>query len=131
LRCKTSPLTKEQTHQYIAERLKIAGANGVPIFSQEAMDVVHRYSRGIPRVVNLLCEHALGNAYVEEQRPIQPSLVEEIAQEFQLHEVEPVAPPGSLAVSQEIYSSEAFVQNLGEALSRFRMDPTRTRGGKA
>src|ERR1700756_1853677 len=100
LRCKTSPLTKEQTHQYIAERLKIAGANGVPIFSQEAMDVVHRYSRGIPRVVNLLCEHALGNAYVEEQRPIQPSLVEEIAQEFQLHEVEPVAPPGSLAVSQ-------------------------------
>jgi general secretion pathway protein A len=131
LRCKTSPLTKEQTHQYIAERLKIAGANGVPIFSQEAMDVVHRYSRGIPRVVNLLCEHALGNAYVEEQRPIQPSLVEQIAQEFQLHEVEPVAPPGSLAVSQEIYSSEAFVQNLGEALSRFRMDPTRTRGGKA
>src|SRR5260370_17733612 len=131
LRCKTFPLTKEQTHQYIAERLKIAGANGVPIFSQEAMDVVHRYSRGIPRVVNLLCEHALGNAYVEEQRPIQPSLVEEIAQEFQLHEVEPVAPPGSLAVSQEIYSSEAFVQNLGEALSRFRMDPTRTRGGKA
>jgi general secretion pathway protein A len=131
LRCKTSPLTKEQTHQYIAERLKIAGANGVPIFSQEAMDVVHRYSRGIPRVINLLCEHALGNAYVEEQRPIQPSLVEEIAQEFQLHEVEPVAPPGSLAVSQEIYSSEAFVQNLGEALSRFRMDPTRTRGGKA
>src|SRR5246500_5644393 len=100
LRCKTAPLTKEQTHQYIAERLKIAGANGVPIFSQEAMDVVHRYSRGIPRVVNLLCEHALGNAYVEEQRPIQPSLVEEIAQEFQLHEVEPVAPPGSLAVSQ-------------------------------
>jgi len=131
LRCKTSPLTKEQTHEYIAERLKIAGANGVPIFSQEAMDVVHQYSRGIPRVVNLLCEHALGNAYVEEQRPIQPSLVEEIAREFQLHEVEPVAPPGSLAVSQEIYSSEAFVQNLGEALSRFRMDPTRTRGGKA
>ena len=130
LRCKTSPLTKEQTHEYIAERLKIAGANGVPIFSQEAMDVVHRYSRGIPRVVNLLCEHALGNAYVEEQRPIQPSLVEEIAREFQLHEVEPTAPPGSLAVSQEIYSSEAFVQNLGEALSRFRMDPTRTRGGK-
>src|SRR5246500_2273270 len=68
LRCRTTPLTKEQTHQYIAERLKIAGANGVPIFSQEAMDVVHRYSRGIPRVVSLLCEHALGNAYVEEQR---------------------------------------------------------------
>jgi len=130
LRCKTSPLTKEQTHEYIAERLRIAGANGVPIFSPQAIEVVHRYSRGIPRVVNLLCDNALGTAYVEEQRPIHPEIVEEIAREFQLHEVEPTAPPGSLSVSQEIYSSESFVQNLGEALSRFRMDPTRLRGGK-
>jgi general secretion pathway protein A len=130
LRCKTSPLTKEQTHEYIAERLRIAGADGAPIFSPQAIDVVHRYSRGIPRVVNLLCDNALGAAYVEEQRPILPEIVEEIAHEFQLHEVEPTAPPGSLSVSQEIYSSESFVQNLGEALSRFRMDPTRLRGGK-
>jgi general secretion pathway protein A len=130
LRCKTSPLTKEQTHEYIAERLRIAGADGTPIFSPQAIDVVHRYSRGIPRVVNLLCDNALGTAYVEEQRPIQPEIVEEIAREFQLHEVDPTAPAGSLSVSQEIYSSESFVQNLGEALSRFRMDPTRLRGGK-
>jgi len=130
LQCKTYPLTKEQTHEYIADRLRIAGANGEPIFSQAAMDVVHRYSLGIPRVVNLLCEHALGNAYVEEQRPILPELVDEIAREFNLHEVEPIARPGTLAVSQEVYNSEAFVQNLGEALSRFRMDPTRMRGGK-
>src|ERR1700756_2338270 len=68
LRCRTSTLSQEQTHQYIAERLKIAGANGVPIFSPQSVEVVHRYSRGIPRVVSLLCEHALGNAYVEEQR---------------------------------------------------------------
>ena len=125
LRCKTSPLTKEQTHQYITERLRIAGADGVPIFSPQAMDVVHRYSKGIPRVVNLLCDNALGTAYVEEQRPVKPETVEEVAREFELHEVEPTAPAGSLKVSQEIYSSESFVQNLGEALSRFRVDPTR------
>lgn len=125
LRCKTSPLTKEQTHEYITERLRIAGADGVPIFSPQAMDVVHRYSKGIPRVVNLLCDNALGTAYVEEQRPVKPETVEEVAREFELHEVEPTAPAGSLKVSQEIYSSESFVQNLGEALSRFRVDPTR------
>jgi type II secretory pathway predicted ATPase ExeA len=123
LQCKTSPLTKEQTHEYITERLRIAGANGEPIFSERAMDVVHHYSNGIPRVVNLLCEHSLGNAYVEEQRPIQPGIVEEIAHEFSLHEVAPIPQPGTLSVSQEVYNSEAFVQNLGEALSRFRLDP--------
>ena len=125
VRCKTSPLTKEQTHEYVAERLRIAGANGNPIFSATAIDVVHKYSHGIPRVINLLCEHALTGAYVEEQRPIEPPLVEEVVREFQLDEIAPVAPPGSLTVTQDVFTSESFVQNLGEALSRFRMGPTK------
>ncbi len=125
LRCKTSPLTKEQTNAYILERLKIAGAatNGQPIFSALAIETVHLYSLGIPRVVNLLCEHALINAYVEQQRPIQPKIIEDVAREFQLDQVEPVASPESLRTSAELYNSEAFIQNLGEALSRFRLSP--------
>lgn len=125
VRCTTSPLTNEQTHEYVAERLRIAGANGQPIFSAKAIDVIHKYSHGIPRVINLLCEHALTGAYVEEQRPIEPPLVEEVAREFQLDEIAPVAPPGSLTVTQDVFNSESFVQNLGEALSRFRMGPTK------
>jgi general secretion pathway protein A len=124
VRCKTSPLTNEQTHEYIAERLRIAGANGNPIFSGKAIDVIHKYAHGIPRVINLLCEHALTGAYVEEQRPIEPPLVEGVAKEFQLDEIAPIAPPGSLAVTQDVFNSESFVQNLGEALSRFRAGPS-------
>jgi type II secretory pathway predicted ATPase ExeA len=124
LRCKTSPLTKEQTNAYILERLKIAGAatDGQPIFSPVAIEAVHLYSMGIPRVVNLLCDHALINAYVEQQRPIQSKIVEDVAREFQLDEIEPTASPESLRTSAELYNSEAFIQNLGEALSRFRMN---------
>jgi general secretion pathway protein A len=121
LRCMTSPLTQEQTHEYIQERLRIGGAAGDPIFSLKAMDTVHLYSLGIPRVINLLCEHALVNAFVDQQRPIQPKIVEEVAREFQLDEVEPIAPDGGTTVDAEIYSSELFLQNLGEALSRFRL----------
>lgn len=126
IRCQTSALTREQTHAYILERLKIAGAatNGQPIFSPAAFETIHLYSLGIPRVVNLLCEHALINAYVEQQRPIQPKIIEEVAREFQLDEVEPIATPESLRTSAELYNSEAFIQNLGEALSRFRTDPS-------
>ena len=65
LRCKTTPLTTEQTFNYIAERLRIAGAKGETIFSKDAVETIHLYSLGIPRVVNLLCEHALVNSYVE------------------------------------------------------------------
>jgi type II secretory pathway predicted ATPase ExeA len=123
LRCKTTPLTKEQTHDYIAERLRIAGSSGELIFSPKTVETIHLYSMGIPRVVNLLCEHSLINAYVEQQRPISPKIVEDVAHEFQLDEVEPTAPPESLRTSEELYNSEAFIQNLGEALSRFRMGP--------
>ena len=70
IRCKTSHLTKEETHNYILERLKIGGAAaGQPhIFSSAATDTVHLYSLGVPRVINLLCEHSLINGYVEHRR---------------------------------------------------------------
>ena len=126
LRCKTAPLSKEQTHHYVTERLKIAGATGEPIFSTQAADTVYLYSLGIPRVINLLCEHSLVNAFVEQQRPIQPKIVEDVASEFQLGEVESIAPNGGSKIDSDVYNSEAFLQNLGEALSRFRLPPSTT-----
>ena len=126
LRCKTSALSKEETQEYITERLKIAGASGDPIFSAPAVDAIHVYSLGIPRVVNLLCEHSLVNGFADQQRPIQYKIVEEVAQEFQLDEVEPIAPNGGSSIDTEVYNSEAFIQNLGEALSRFRLSPSTT-----
>jgi general secretion pathway protein A len=132
LRCKTAPLSKEQTQEYILERLRIAGASGEPIFSPRAVEAIHLYSLGIPRVVNLLCEHSLVNAYADQQRPIGPKIVEDVAREFQLDEIEPIAPAGGSRVDTDVYNSEAFLQNLGEALSRFRMSPpaTTTHGKK-
>jgi len=126
LRCHTSPLTAEQTYEYIRERLRIAGADGTPVFSEKAVEAVHLYSMGIPRVVNLLCEHSLVNAFVDQQRPIGPKIVEDVAREFQLDEVEPIAPAGEVNNNSDVYNSEAFLQNLGEALSRFRLSPPST-----
>jgi general secretion pathway protein A len=130
LRCKTSPLTLEQTHSYIHERLRIAGANGEPIFDPKAVETIHLYSTGIPRVVNLICEHALINAYAEHQRPIQPKLVEDVAHEFELGQVEQTAQTSRQPISADVYTSEAFIQNLGEALSKFRVTPSITRERK-
>ena len=126
LRCKTSVLSKEQTNEYIVERLRIAGATGDPIFSPGAIDAVYIYSLGIPRVINLLCEHSLVNGFVDQQRPVQAKVVEDVAREFQLDEVEPIAPSEGSRINADVYNSEAFLQNLGEALSRFRLSPSPT-----
>jgi general secretion pathway protein A len=126
LRCKTTPLTQEQTRDYISERLRIAGATGEPIFGKEAVEAVHLYSLGIPRVVNLLCEHSLVNSFVEQKRQVTAKIVEDVAHEFQLDEVDQVTPQGGTRIDQEVYNSETFLQNLGEALSRFRVTPPST-----
>jgi general secretion pathway protein A len=81
--CRTQALTDSQTHAYVAERLRIAGATW-QLFSPEALDLVHRYSRGIPRIINLLCEHALIVGYVEQVQQITPTIVEGVAMELEL-----------------------------------------------
>jgi len=122
LRSQTVPLSKEQTHEYIGERLRIAGANGVPIFTPSAIEAVFKYAEGIPRVVNLLCEHSLVNGFAEHQRPIQPQTVEDVAKEFELDKIKPTSRECPRTVS-DVYDSESFIRNLGEALSRFRINP--------
>lgn len=119
LRCRTAPLTLEETFGYIAERLRIAGANCEPIFSKEAIEMVHAYSCGIPRVVNLLCEHSMINAYVESVRPVPAHLVEEVAREFQLDEIAPIAGAGITAAAQTA-NTQALLENLDELLGRLR-----------
>jgi type II secretory pathway predicted ATPase ExeA len=81
--CRTQALTESQTHAYVAERLRLAGATW-SLFSLEALDLVHRYSRGIPRVINLLCEHALIVAYVEQAQQVTAAMVEGVAAELEL-----------------------------------------------
>jgi type II secretory pathway predicted ATPase ExeA len=81
--CRTKPLTGEQTKAYIAERLRIAGA-GELIFTPEAVQLVHQYSKGIPRVINLICENALISAFVEEIKPIPALIVETVSAELVL-----------------------------------------------
>jgi general secretion pathway protein A len=119
LRCRTAPLSLEETFGYVAERLRIAGANGEPVFSKEAIESVHLYSRGIPRVVNLLCEHSMINAYVDSVRPVPAHLVEEVAREFQLDEIAPIV-SGGLSPATQTATSQALLENLDELLGRLR-----------
>ena len=89
LRCRTYPLSQQETHTYVHERLRIAGGGNRVIFKPEAIDVVFRYSRGIPRVINMLAEHALINTFAQQKAPVQPETVDEVARDFELDEIPP------------------------------------------
>jgi general secretion pathway protein A len=91
LRAKTRQLTLEETQGYIQERLRIGGAENLDIFSPEAVEAIHHYARGIARVTNLLCEHALVSAFVDHKNPVPAEIVEEVARDFDLHIIDPLA----------------------------------------
>jgi general secretion pathway protein A len=86
IRAKTRPLTLEDTCGYISERLRIAGGIGEEIFTPEAIEAVHRHARGIPRVTNLISEHALMRAFAERQKPIAAEIVDDVSRDFSLEE---------------------------------------------
>jgi type II secretory pathway predicted ATPase ExeA len=119
LRCKMAPLTLRDTQGYIFERLRIAGANGDAIFNPDALEMVFRFSRGIPRVINLLCEHALITAFAEEQRPVLANTIRAVAQEFELD----TAPTQFVPTLQEERRPTQAVDsllNLGQRMDRMR-----------
>lgn len=94
--CKTHPLTGDETPLYVAERLRIAGAS-LPLFSAEAIELIHAYTKGIPRLINLVCEHALICAYAQDAKTVSPAVVESVAADLNLEQQPFVLAPESIS----------------------------------
>ncbi len=81
--CRTKTLTAAQTGEYIQGRLRIAGA-AEEIFLPDAVQLIYNASRGIPRVINLICENALIFAYVDQFRQVPASVAFAAIQDLRL-----------------------------------------------
>ncbi|MFL6620975.1 MAG: AAA family ATPase [Povalibacter sp.] len=74
------PLSKIESASYVTHRLRVAGANG-EIFTAAALREVHRLSKGIPRIINVICDRALLGAFTQELHRVGPPLVRAAAGE--------------------------------------------------
>jgi len=59
------PIDREEVEAFIFHRLEVAGANGRPTFTPAAVRAIHRYSGGVPRLINAVCDKSLLAGYVE------------------------------------------------------------------
>ena len=116
LRCRTEPLTSEEVAGYIENRLHTAGSGSNLVFEREAVEAVHSYSGGIPRVINLLCENALINAYVEHTNVVTAAFVAEAARDLQFDTFRPMAP------RLRTVGSPADVADLHSILAKIKAD---------
>ncbi|HEX9145626.1 MAG TPA: AAA family ATPase [Candidatus Binatia bacterium] len=78
LRCVIRPLTGEETRDYIQHRLRIAGGRRNDIFTDNAINRITRYAGGIPRLVNIVCDHALLFGYAEQRRRIDADTIQQV-----------------------------------------------------
>lgn len=83
LRFHLGTLSRRETHDYVEHRLRIAGSNGREIFSEEAQRLVFRYSGGVPRLVNILCDTAMLCAFAEEKKTVDEETVQAAIDELQ------------------------------------------------
>ena len=62
-----NPLKRHEVAQYVQHRLQVSGAKGAPYFTKPALWRIHHYSKGIPRLVNAVCDKALLAGFVEQR----------------------------------------------------------------
>jgi general secretion pathway protein A len=86
LRAALGPLEYSEVEEYITRRLQIAGAaeQRDSIFTADAIAVVNRYSQGLPRLINTICENSLITAYARKSQIVTPGIVDEVARQFRL-----------------------------------------------
>ncbi len=81
--CKIHPLSASETAAYIDHRLCIAGAGRTP-FTEDAIQAIHTFSRGIPRTINLICDFALLHAHLEDADQVDSRMVSASKDRFQI-----------------------------------------------
>jgi general secretion pathway protein A len=82
VRARLEPLGPEETADYVRHRLRVAGARHDDVFSRAALETVWRGTGGLPRLINMLCEQALVNAFGANERRVDESLVNEAVRDL-------------------------------------------------
>ena len=83
VRCRLTPMNKSDTGNYIRHRLKISGCRISELFSSGAIKRIYRFSRGVPRLINIVCEQALIMAWTQESGTVTPAIASRVIMETQ------------------------------------------------
>jgi type II secretory pathway predicted ATPase ExeA len=124
LRAKTYPFTLDETKAYVQQRLRIAGSDGREIFDSATLAAIHRYATGIPRVINVLCEHCLVSAFVDQQKTIGLAVVDAVAQDFDLKDdaTSGAMPQPAAATGPEKFDVAEALRSLATLAERLRQE---------
>lgn len=90
-----TPLSEDDTRKYILYRLKIAGGSDKRYFTDPALNMIYRFSKGVPRLINQVCDSALLNGFIYEKDIIDEKLMQEVIHESPVQQIGEAAAPKS------------------------------------
>jgi general secretion pathway protein A len=98
LRAELRPFSLKETAGYIASRITIAGGRADQVFTRDAVLAIHAASKGLPRVISVLCDNALVTGFAANVRPVGSAVVADVCRDFDLPRVtvaqaQPTQPP--------------------------------------
>lgn len=76
--CHIQPLTPEETEEYIFHRIEVAGNRKAVSFESGAFEAIHSFSRGTPRLINIICDFLMLSAFIEKKKEVSLALVKEL-----------------------------------------------------
>jgi putative secretion ATPase (PEP-CTERM system associated) len=112
--CHIMPLSRQETEDYIFHRLEVAGNRDAVTFDEGSVDIIYSFSRGIPRLVNIICDFLMLSAYAEETKRMTKELVQEVIGEIEIENAywNDVTPEGAFS------GNRTFLFDINERLSR-------------
>lgn len=125
--CKLEPLSLPELVEYVHHRLGRAGLPNQNLFSKTVLEAIHGYTKGIPRLVNTLCDNALQSAFAIQSPHVTVSIVQEAACDLDLLPAPPQQQPAPLPAS--IHPSKSLVPASTVFMPDFtrESDPSRAR----
>lgn len=82
INCRICPLTKDEMVSYVFHRLEVAGNKDALTFSEGTFELMHQHTRGIPRLVNIMCDFLLLTAFIEETKNVDVAMVKDIVNDL-------------------------------------------------
>jgi general secretion pathway protein A len=125
-----SPLTRDEVEFYIKYRLKVAGNEEAVVFEEGVLDAIYEFSKGIPRLINVLCDFTLLTAFTDERKTIDMVLINEVINDLIVESPETKAasslseksifPDQYSEIDTALSSIHLRLQNLESAVSEIK-----------
>ncbi len=126
--CVLRALSLAETRAYVAERLHAAGMRGPNPFSGPALENIHRYTKGVPRLINLVCLNCLTIAHAAGRHLVDPDIVEEASAQLGLVEMPAWVPAKTTTPVSELPEGTLLHTSVDVMIESMRKSRAAARG---